>query len=168
MNETVKAFMFEDDGMIPNHPTLPVLLYVNALSNQSEQIESIFNRNGWRNSWQNGVFPYHHYHSNAHEVLGVISGSALLQLGGEQGAQVELNTGDVVVLPAGTGHKKISSSADFLIAGAYPDGMDYNTRRGEPSDRPKALEEIRHVPLPLSDPVYGTDGPLIRKWRNGC
>ena len=160
----VTTLFFQDDGKIPNNPKLPVLLYSGALRSQARETERIFNQNGWLNSWSNGVFPYHHYHSNAHEVLGVISGSAVLQLGGEQGSEVELCTGDVVVLPAGTGHKRISSSNDFLVAGAYPEGMEYNTRRGEASDRPLALEEMNSVPLPASDPVYGSDGPLIREW----
>lgn len=164
-NVDVRTLFFKDDGTIPNNPKLPVLLYSAALSDRAQEIEDIFNRNGWLNSWKNGVFSYHHYHSNSHEVLGVISGSAVIQLGGEQGTEIKLHAGDVVVLPAGTGHKKTSSSDDFLIAGAYPGGMEYNTRRGDERDRPQALEEINNVPLPTSDPVFGTDGPLIREWR---
>lgn len=164
-NQIVKTLFLKDDGIIPNHPELPVLLYVGALSHKAKDTEDIFNRNGWLNSWKNGVFSYHHYHSNSHEVLGVISGSAIIQLGGEQGTAFSLYTGDVVVLPAGTGHKKLSSSDDFLVVGAYPDGMEYNTRLGDISERSQALKEISNVPLPVSDPVYGTDGPLIREWQ---
>ncbi|MNW64285.1 hypothetical protein D3C74_425570 [compost metagenome] len=68
------------------------------------------------------------------------------------------------MLPAGTGHKRLEASADFRIAGAYPGGMSYNTRTGEENDRAKALQEIREVPIPDTDPVYGQDGPLMEIW----
>ncbi|GGD90160.1 cupin domain-containing protein [Paenibacillus nasutitermitis] len=161
----LRTFLFQDDGTIPNNRNLPVVLYPGALKGQADHTESLFNRHSWRNSWTNGVFPYHHYHSNAHEVLGVIRGSVTLQLGGEQGKQVELHAGDVVVLPAGTGHKRLGSSGDFQIVGAYPGGMDYNVRTGEAGERPQVLQEIDQVPLPDADPVFGESGPLLRLWK---
>jgi uncharacterized protein YjlB len=160
----VRMYHFKDDGVMPNHPFLPVILYVGALRGRADRAEAIFNEHNWRNSWIGGVFPYHHYHSNAHEVLGVISGSAVLQLGGEQGEQIVLEAGDVVILPAGTAHKRLSASPDFSVAGAYPDGMDYNMRTGKDGERTIALDEIRSVPVPAADPVYGGEGPLIELW----
>ncbi|WP_068621011.1 cupin domain-containing protein [Paenibacillus tuaregi] len=165
-NSKVISLIFTDDGLIPNNPNLPVILYRGALLDKPEEAESLFNQNGWLNSWTNGVFSYHHYHSNSHEVLGVISGSAQLQLGGEQGQAFQLQAGDVVLLPAGTGHKKLAASPDFRIVGAYPDGMDYNTRRATPEEREAALKEISRVPVPDTDPVYGREGPLHELWKN--
>ena len=166
MNKTnVKTFQFEDDGNIPNNQNLPVILYPEALSEAPEKLEQHFNQNNWQNSWTNGVFDYHHYHSNTHEVLGVISGSAVLLLGGKHGTKVELHQGDVVVLPAGTGHKRIQASADFKIAGAYPDGMEHDLKEGTPDERPGVLENIKNVPLPNQDPVYGEQGPLLEIWK---
>ncbi|WP_150273906.1 cupin domain-containing protein [Paenibacillus tepidiphilus] len=162
---TVKPFRFTDDGLVPNNPGLPVLVYSGALREHPESAEELFNRNGWGNSWQNGVFGYHHYHGNSHEVLGVMRGSARLQLGGEHGAALEVRAGDIVVLPAGTGHKRLSASSDFRVAGAYPGGMSYNTRRDNTADHDAALAEIPRVPLPDSDPVYGAQGPLLERWR---
>ncbi|WP_405171023.1 hypothetical protein MHI12_29080 [Paenibacillus sp. FSL H8-0280] len=167
MNERkkdIETLFFQDDGVIPNHPTLPVLLYKNVWAEEALHAESLLNRNGWGNSWLNGVFNYHHYHSNAHEALAVVSGFVKLILGGENGQKVYLQTGDVVVLPAVTGHKRLESSTDFRIAGAYPGGMSYNTRTGEEDDRAKALQEIRKVPIPDTDPVYGQHGPLLEIW----
>lgn len=159
--------MFQDDGVMPNHPFFPVVLYSGAMRGRIEQTEAIFNRHNWLNSWTNGVYGYQHYHSNAHDALGVIRGSAVLQLGGREGMQVELAAGDVVVLPAGTAHKKISVSREFLIVGAYPYGMDYNLRTGKAGERPKVLEEILLVPTPRTDPLYGGDGPLMKLFRKG-
>jgi uncharacterized protein YjlB len=166
MNEfTAKTFFFKDDGMFPNNPFLPVILYPGAMKENPEQTEGIFHGHNWTNSWTNGVFDYHHYHSNTHEVLGIIKGSAVLQLGGESGQKVELREGDVVVLPAGTAHKRLSSNPGFQVVGAYPNGMDYNMNTGKAEERAKALEAIPQVPIPETDPVYGKEGPLIKLWR---
>jgi uncharacterized protein YjlB len=32
--------------------------------------------------------------------------------------------------------------------------------------RERALCNVREVPLPASDPVYGRPGPLIKRWRD--
>lgn len=161
---SVQIFHFEDNGSIPNNPNLPVILYPEALIDKPEWCESVFNGNGWRNSWENGVFNYHHYHSNTHKVLGVTHGSILIRLGGEDGKSFDLKAGDVIVLPAGTGHKRITASDDFRIVGAYPDGMDYNTRIENDGKHDASVREIAEVPLPRTDPVYGDKGPLLENW----
>jgi uncharacterized protein YjlB len=166
LNENVKTLYFKDDGHIPNHPSWPALLYVDALIDAPEDALKVFEGNGWSNGWENGVFDYHHYHSNSHEVLGVISGEAVIQLGGEDGVPVEVSAGDVVILPAGTGHKKISASEDFKVAGAYPIGKDYDLKKGAPEERPQVLDNIMLVPLPETDPVFGTVGPLFEMWKS--
>ncbi|WP_422123801.1 cupin domain-containing protein [Planococcus sp. X10-3] len=163
--EKTKFIYFEDDGMIPNNTSLAVAIYPGAFKDNPEKIEETFNNNDWTNSWTNGVFDYHHYHSNIHEVLGVRSGSAVLLIGGEQGKRIEVNTGDVAVLPAGTGHKKISASDDFQIVGAYPGGISPNKKIGNIDERPYVLEDIQNTPLPKRDPVYGNEGPLIENWK---
>lgn len=159
-----RTFRFQDDGTIPNHPELPVILYPGALRGQELKTEEVFHQHNWRNSWIGGVFPYHHYHSNTHEVLAVISGSVKLLIGGEKGIVLTASAGDVIVLPAGTGHKKLASSSHFQIAGAYPDGMPYNILTGKPDERPQALQDIASVPLPDQDPVFGDSGPVHRYW----
>jgi len=161
----LKILYFEDDGIIPNNPNLPVLLYRDALSGETDSPESVFERNEWCNSWRNGIFDYHHFHSNTHEVLGVIDGEAEVLVGGEFGETVRFQKGDVLILPAGTGHKRISASDDFKVAGAYPDGRDFNTKKGRTDDRTSSRLDIISVPLPSCDPVFGGSGPLIRHWR---
>lgn len=159
-----KFLYFNDDGVIPNNPSLSVVLYPGIFQEEPEKIETVFNRNNWTNSWVGDVFDYHHYHSNTHEVLGVRSGTATLQIGGEQGSQLKVATGDVAVLPSGTGHKKLESSPDFQVVGAYPGGVQPNKKTGESGERPYVLEDIQNTPLPQNDPVYGKEGPLLQNW----
>lgn len=98
-------------------------------------------------------------------MLGVYAGHALLHMGGELGEKLNVSAGDVLVIPAGVGHKKLDASADFAVVGAYPDGRDYDILRGEAGDRPRALENIRTVPIPLLDPVWGSERGLSKIWK---
>jgi len=161
------TFLFSDDGKIPNS-RLPLVIYKNAFSERSLKgaawIEEKFESNNWTNSWRNGVFTYHHYHSISHEVLAVYAGSALLHMGGENGKKLEVKAGDILIIPAGIGHKKLDSSPDFAVVGAYPNGSNYDILRGEPGDRPKAQQNIAKVALPELDPLYGSHGELLKIW----
>lgn len=159
----VKTYRFEDDGSIPNNPFFPVLLY-RGVFDEPNGIQVTFEHNGWSNSWVNGVFDYHHYHSNTHEVLGVKSGRATVQLGGATGEHVSIQAGDVLILPAGTGHRRLEASEDFAIVGAYPEGRDYDTLTGKPEERPDSVLRIEQVDKPATDPVFGTTGPLHEQW----
>lgn len=167
MAEHVQAIRFEDDGGIPNN-RLPLLFYSEVVNDPScEKIEALFERNGWPPRWRGSVFTYHHYHSTAHEVLGVASGEAQLMLGGPSGAEFAAHAGDVIVIPAGVGHIRLRSSMDFEVVGAYPPGAEWDLLTGEEGERPQADRNIADVPVPKSDPVYGAKGPLVRKWKAG-
>lgn len=170
MTELAKPTMlhFKDDGIIPNSK-YPLLHYQKAFtpngSAGADWLEQHFAQNNWTNSWRNGVYSFHHYHSTSHEVLGVYSGSALLFLGGEKGQKVEVKAGDIIVIPAGVGHKNLSSSQDFGVVGAYPDGRSWDVMRGQPGDRPKADERIAALPIPNTDPFLGKSDGLIKTWK---
>lgn len=157
---------FDDDGVFPNS-RLPLLFYAGALPAEAasaEAMEALFSAGGWVAAWRSSVFTYHHYHSTAHEALGVAAGEARLMLGGPAGREFEVTAGDVVVIPAGVAHRRLASSADFLVVGAYPPGQDWDLLRGEAGERPQADENIARVPLPPSDPVSGTPNPLLAHW----
>ena len=159
-------YRFRDDGRIPNNPTLPLLFYPGVLGGEdAARCRERLAQNGWGGSWVDGVFPYHHYHSTSHEVLCVVRGEARITFGGAEGETVEVRAGDVVVIPAGVGHCNEGASDDFSVVGAYPRGQEgYDLRTGEEGERPAVLENIRGVPLPESDPLFGGDGPLVRRW----
>lgn len=159
---------FKDDGIIPNSK-YPLLLYQKVFTQKgpagASWLEQHFAKNNWTNSWRNGVYPFHHYHSTSHEVLGIYSGSALLFLGGEKGQKVEVEAGDIIVVPAGTGHKNLGSSQDFGVVGAYPDGRSWDVMRGQPGERPKADERIATLPIPVFDPFLGKGSGLVQLWK---
>jgi uncharacterized protein YjlB len=95
-----QAIAFDPHGWVPNNPNFPVLLYRAALdgSNLPEEFEGLFRKNGWGGLWRNGVYAFHHYHSTAHEVLGIAAGAARLLIGGPDGREIELLAGDAVIL----------------------------------------------------------------------
>ena len=127
-------------------------------------MEDTFHKNKWGRSWRNGIYSLHHYHSTAHEVLGVYSGTADVQFGGERGALYHVGAGDVVVIPAGVSHKCLKASSDFQVVGAYPGGQVYDMCYGHEGERPQTDQNIASVPDPETDPVYGKDGPLLLLW----
>jgi uncharacterized protein YjlB len=161
-------FLFHDDGAIPNNPTLPLLVYTSALrligDDPAAVAERIFSANGWGGLWRDGIYPFHHYHSTAHEVLAICRGGARVQFGGEQGVILDVQPGDVAVIPAGVGHKNLGATGDLLVVGAYPPGQQWDLCYGRPDERPRVIENIARVPLPPTDPVYGKAGLLLEHW----
>ncbi len=154
---------FPDDGSFPNSP-LPLLVHRAALPADPAAMERAFAANGWSNAWRNGIFAYHHFHSTAHEVLGIAAGAVRVAFGGPAGQEVTVAAGDVVVIPAGVAHRNMGQSADLLVVGAYPGGMDYDLRRGDPAEADSCRRAIARVKLPAADPVAGPDAGLRRLW----
>jgi uncharacterized protein YjlB len=164
-----ELFRFRDDGETPNNPRLPLVVYRGAVRldrgyDPAAIFEETFARHGWRDSWRDGVYDFLHFHTATHEVLGIARGRVTVQFGGAKGCNITLAAGDVVVLPAGTGHRRIRASRDLLVVGAYPAGGSYDEPRPEEADHARALASIAKVKLPLKDPVYGAEGALGRLW----
>ena len=166
----VQAIHFEDDGETPNNSRLPLLVYRDAVDLSQERdpavpFERTFARHGWADGWRNGIYPFLHFHTTAHEVLGIARGRATVQFGGAKGQVLTVQAGDVVVLPAGTGHRRIEASGDLVVVGAYPRNVPIDQKRPGQIDHTRALAAIAMVPMPEMDPVEGEDGPLMRLWR---
>ncbi len=161
---------FADDGRIPNNPALSLVLYRGGISlvgspDPEDVIENTFAANGWGSIWRNGIYPYAHYHSMIHEAMGIARGRATVRFGGEKGQDIEIAPGDVVILPAGTGHQCLRQTPTLVVIGAYPATGKFNLCRGSKSEHAKALATIPKVPPPVTDPVFGPKGPLMALWR---
>ena len=164
------AFRLEGDHETPNNPALPVLLYRGVASGMAPEgaatwLERLFARHGWANGWRNGIHPFLHFHSGTHEVLGIAAGQATVQLGGAAGPALAVAAGDVLVLPAGTGHQRLSASDELMVVGAYPRNGRIDQSRGGDMNMADTRRAVAAVPLPEADPVFGADGPLRRLWR---
>jgi uncharacterized protein YjlB len=131
----------------------------------ADSCEELLASNGWLPDWRDGIFSFHHFHSIAHEALGIVAGTATVMLGGPSGRSFEIGQGDVLVLPAGTGHCNQGSSDELLVIGAYPNGMPWDLRRGDPAEHDEVVANIHAVPLPDADPIEGPSGPLTELWR---
>src|SRR3954464_6301007 len=147
---------------IPNHPSFAVLIYhdVGAAKDGPDAARALFAEHGWGGSWVDGVFDFHHFHSTSHEALAVVAGAATIELGGSQGEAFEVSAGDVLVLPAGTGHRRATARNGFTVVGAYPAGQeDYDLLREADA---AARERIEALPAPPDDPVGGEG---VAGWR---
>lgn len=162
----ILALPFEERGSIPNNQRFPALVYREAfgrhMSDLASLMEERFDQNAWPPAWRNGIYDFHHYHSKGHEVLGIAHGSAELMIGGEGGRELQVSVGDVILLPAGTGHRRLMATADLLVVGAYPPGQSGDILRDAPTGEIRAA--IGKLARPLMDPVYGRDGPMLELW----
>ncbi|MCF7805922.1 MAG: hypothetical protein K9N46_15775 [Candidatus Marinimicrobia bacterium] len=160
--------ILDDDGTYPNNAKLPTLIYKDPLNSggsvSARDFESLFDRNDWPSAWRYGIYTFHHYHSTAHEVLGVFRGATQVQLGGPSGIIERVEAGDVIVIPAGVAHKNRGSNSGFRCVGGYANGDSWDMKYGKPDERPMADENIANVNPPVSDPVHGDGGPLMNLW----
>jgi uncharacterized protein YjlB len=154
---------------VPNN-SLPLVVIRSAIQadpdDPAEAFERRFREHGWTGAWRNGIYPYHHYHSTAHEVLGIARGAARVRFGGEGGRELEVGAGDVVVIPAGVAHQLIEERDDLLVVGAYAGGRRWDILRPRAETLEASVSRIAAVPLPERDPVAGEDGPLMRLWQD--
>lgn len=163
----IEDYYFSETDAIPNNVLLPLLIYRKVISLEGDvagRLEKTFQSHGWKPAWRYGIYDFAHYHSTAHEVIGVYRGRANVVFGHDGGIQTWLNPGDVVVIPAGTGHQSIESTKDFHAVGAYPRGQEPDLIKAEPSAKSDAIQRIEKVNLPGEDPLYGEEGPLIELW----
>jgi uncharacterized protein YjlB len=164
----VMVLQLHEKGNFPNNPVLPVLVYKNVFdfkdSKPEQIVEQVFAQNNWGGTWRNGIYSFQHYHSTAHEALAVIDGWAEVQLGGPGEKAVRIEKGDLVILPAGTAHKKVESGENFSVIGAYPDKQSWDMNYGKADEFERAKSNIQLVRLPQNDPVFGRKGKMFLYW----
>jgi uncharacterized protein YjlB len=166
----VKTITVTENKPYPNNE-LPILYYEDALNNEldddysPEDVLELFENNGYNHGWIGVINDRHHFHSNAHEALACTRGEVTVQFGGQNGEITTLRKGDVVLLPAGTAHKRLDGSNDFQIVGAYPsNGQNFDMQYGDASDYEQIKENISNVGRPLTDPVTGDPGDMEEYW----
>lgn len=159
MPEPSEALYLSDDGAVPNNPRLPALLWRGAFvpDGGAEEAEALFARHGWPPAWRNGIYDYTHFHPDAHEALAIARGEVRVQLGGERGPVLALGAGDVVALPAGTGHRNLGGSEDLLVVGAYPPGVAQSESRpaADQARHRRAIAAVQATLDPSGTPVGG-------------
>jgi uncharacterized protein YjlB len=164
----IETLLIPGNGPFPNNDALPLVLVRHAFDasamNLVRAIEKTFHGNTWGGSWRNGIFNFHHYHSTAHEVLGLYTGWVSVQFGGPNGQTTSAEAGDIIIIPAGVSHNNLDQSYDFRCVGAYPAGQSPDMQYGKPGERPRTDHNIRSVPLPETAPVFGKSGPLLKIW----
>jgi uncharacterized protein YjlB len=170
MTPLIREYYIKDNGQFPNS-VLPVLLYKAILKIPffcaAKYVRKLFQKNGWTNNWQNGIYTYHHYHSITHEAFAAVKGQTVLLLGGENGKVLKFEKGDVIIIPAGVAHKNLGKQNDVICVGGYPDGKDFDMNYGEEGERPGTDQNISNVTIPSTDPVYGeSENGLLGVWKS--
>ena len=169
MNCEVIDLIIKENNDFQNNPDLPLVHYKAAFDlpnfGAAAEMEKVLVENGWGNNWRNGIYDYHHFHSEAHEYVGVYGGSAEIQFGGASGVILKVEKGDVIIIPAGVAHKRVSSSFGFSVIGAYPPGQSPDMKYGKPEEKLLVKNNIKNVTFPQFDPVQGKNGALIKLWK---
>lgn len=165
---TIIKQIINKQEFFPNNEKYPLLIYKAVFNINQLDAKAIINllaQNKWGNAWKNGIYDYHHYHSNTHEILVVIAGTCRVIYGGPKGMVFVVNEGDVMIHPAGVSHKREESSENFACVGAYPNSINYDMNYGYPDEYQKATKNIQHVQLPMMDPIFGENGPIFQYWQ---
>ena len=158
-------FPHPETHFLPGNPDLPILVYRHALATAKDKavsFEEHYFRNDWHGIWHDTIYTFRHFHTNAHEALGIAEGKVKMEIGGENGKIIDLVPGDLIVIPAGTSHRRLSLEKVKAVGG-YPKGMEnFDIGQGAPQNY---AAEIAALPTPHTDPLYGAKGPLVELWR---
>jgi uncharacterized protein YjlB len=135
----VRSYKLQKTALIPNSP-YPLLHYPGLLAEKTNcnaaKVYELFAGNGWTPRWiyRYGSTQASHYHSNAHECMAVMTGTATIRFGVADtskdldestngsayeagGIELEAKAGDVFLIPAGVSHKThhTSPAAEFKL-----------------------------------------------------
>ncbi|KAL1887488.1 hypothetical protein Sste5346_010187 [Sporothrix stenoceras] len=167
-----ETYYLEQNKHAPNNP-YPVLVYRQCLPLpvSEEKATAFLESHAWERKGAWGHIGQRHFHPNVHECYGVVKGDSTMLVGcgndDESGGQeIEVSVGDVIVLPAGTGHCNLQSTKDYFYVGVYPQGSpQWRNELGKGDVNHNEMRKyINAVPLPIEDPVNGPDGPLFTAW----
>jgi hypothetical protein len=82
-----RTYRFASDGKTPNNH-LPLVIFKHAVLfrdfDPASVFEKLFATNGWEDAWRDGMYPYEHFHSETHEVLGIARGMVRARFGGRR------------------------------------------------------------------------------------
>jgi len=154
--ETV--WLREASGGVPNHPSLPLLAARGVVPRDrliSGPLETEAASHGWGGGWTGGIYRFHHFHADTHEALLVLSGHARVQFGGRGGPELPLAPGDLVVIPAGIGHRCVASDERFTVLGLYPGEVEPDLELPTSLSETEAAARVALVPMPRTDPLGG-------------
>lgn len=127
-----KVYKIPSTKLIPNSG-FPLIHYPGFFETDEEKdplkVHELYKKNGWDTQW---IFRYgptqrSHYHSQTHEAMAVLSGTATIRFGvadtaedmeknthgdarEEGGIEVQAKAGDVFVIPAGVSHKTFDTT----------------------------------------------------------
>lgn len=155
-------------NLIPNTSIThrPLYIYHSAFSSPSaSSIETHLTSIGVVTpQWRYTMFSYTHFHSTTHEVLCVSAGRAKLCFGGEDNEnRVEpvVEKGDVMVVPAGVGHRLLEDQGGFEMVGSYPSNVEgWDMCYGKKGEEEK-VQGIKSLKWFERDPIYGDEGPVL-------
>ena len=167
---TAETQPFAPEGGIPNS-SLPLAFWRGRLPREARDGKAacaLYRNNGWTGAWVYTVYPFWHFHTKGHEVLSCVSGTATIGFGGDGGIRVDVEVGDVCVIPAGVGHRRFEASDGFLMAGAYPPEQEGNIVRPGDVGLEEAARLIAALRLPDTDPISGRNDGVVALWRKAA
>lgn len=158
---------FAPSGGIPNS-RLPLVIFKGGLpvaARGGEAACALYRANGWGGTWVYTVYPFWHFHTEGHEVLSCVAGTARIGFGGDDGIVADVSVGDVAIVPAGVGHKKLSASPGFQMAGGYPPKQQGDIVRPGEMTAEQITAAIAKLALPETDPITGRADGMPAIWR---
>jgi uncharacterized protein YjlB len=168
LSEAVQKRAFPPSGGIPNS-RLPLVIWKGGLPRAARSGEAacaLYAANGWGGTWVYTVYPFWHFHTLGHEVLSCVAGNASIGFGGDEGMVADISVGDVAIVPAGVGHKKLSASPGFQMAGGYPPNQRGDIVRPGEMDDEAVRTAIAKLALPATDPISGGRDRIVEIWSN--
>lgn len=216
MTPEITTYNIKPTKLIPNS-SKPLLLYKNCFTENGKVSASLaydtFASNGWDAQWVTtyGHYQRSHYHPATHEAMVVLSGPGTIRWGvadldddpqkhtygtayEEGGVEVEVNPGDVFVIPAGVTHKSFNPVATQSDAVCLTGGGNHSIDAEDPGKMVGGLkvggftmmgayprgfdwgwseggehvgrfEEVWSVENAKSDPVLGNKGGITQYWK---